>query len=34
MITLIDRPVTLFGGTALVAEAEKLEARDLNAQLA
>ena len=34
MITLIDRPVTLFGGVALVEEAERLGARELEARLA
>ncbi len=34
VITMINKPVTLFGGTALVEEAEKLSAQELQARLA
>lgn len=34
MITLINKPVTLFGGTALIAEPEKLSKQELNTRLA
>ena len=34
MITLIDRPVTLFGGKALVEDAARLDRNELNARLA
>ena len=34
MIQLINKPVTLFGGTTLIEEPEKLTAQELNARLA